>query len=82
MHDKVGQQVLLDSLNQSDFWDGVQVERPKINCGMRSKLKKLESGYLTFVSGHGNQNYTKEQVVQTVSTINTICQRICPVPKK
>ena len=66
MHDKKGQQVLLDSLNNPNYWNGVDVERPTDQLWDEFKLKKLDSGYLTFVSGHGNQNYTKEQVVQTV----------------
>ena len=65
MHDKTGQQVLLDSLNDPNYWNGVAVERPTDQLWDEFKLK-LDSGYLTFVSGHGNQNYTKEQVVQTV----------------
>ena len=66
MHDKTGQQVLLDSLNDPNYWNGVAVERPTDQLWDEFKLKKLDSGYLTFVSGHGNQNYTREQVVQTV----------------
>ena len=66
LHNKIGQKVLLDSLNNPKYWDGVEVERPRDQLYDEFKLKKLEEGYLTFVSGHGNQNYTREQVVQTV----------------
>jgi hypothetical protein len=66
IHNKVGQNVLLESLNNPTFWDGVDVERPTDQLYDEFKLKKLDTGYLTFVSGHGNQNYTREQVTQTV----------------
>ena len=66
MHNKTGQKILLDSLNDPNFWNGVEVERPTDQLYDEFKLKKLDSGYLTFVSGYGNQNYTREQVVQTV----------------
>ncbi len=66
LHNKTGQKVLLESLNNPNYWNGVEVERPSDQLYDEFKLKKLDSGYLTFVSGHGNQNYTREQVVQTV----------------
>jgi hypothetical protein len=66
LHNKTGQKVLLDSLNDPNYWKGVEVEKPTDQLYDEFKLKKLDSGYLTFVSGHGNQNYTQEQVVQTV----------------
>ena len=66
LHNKAGQKVLLESLNNPNYWKGVDVERPSDKLYDEFKLKKLDSGYLTYVSGHGNQNYTREQVVQTV----------------
>ena len=66
LHNKTGEKVLLESLNNPNYWKGVDVERPSGQLYDEFKLKKLDSGYLTFVSGHGNQNYTREQVVQTV----------------
>lgn len=66
LHNKVGQNILLESLNNPNYWNGIEVERPTDQLYDQFKLKKLEAGYLTFVSGHGNQNYTREQVVQTV----------------
>lgn len=66
LHNKIGQKVLLDSLNKPDFWNGVEVERPTDQLYDEFKLKKLDEGYLTYVSGHGNQSYTREQVAQTV----------------
>lgn len=66
LHDKVGQKVLLDSLNDPNFWKGVEVERPTGTLYDEFKLKKLDTGYLTYVSGEGGVDFTIEQVVQTV----------------
>lgn len=66
LHNKTGQKNLLASLNDPSFWDGVAVERPTNQLYDEFKLKKLDTGYLTFVSGEGGEDFTQEQVVQTV----------------
>ena len=66
LHNVKGQKVLLDSLNDPNFWDGIEVERPKDLLYDEFKLKSLDKGYLTHVSGQGQTNFTQEQVVQTV----------------
>ena len=40
MHDKKGQQVLLDSLNDPNYWNGVDVERPTDQLWDEFKTKK------------------------------------------
>ena len=59
LHNTNGQKVLLDSLNDPKFWDGVDVERPTGNLYDEFKLKSLGQGYLTHVSGEGRTNFTQ-----------------------
>ena len=66
LHNKVGQKILLDSLNNRNFWDGIEVERPADALYDEFKIKPLGQGYLTHVSGDGQTNFTQEQVVVTV----------------
>jgi hypothetical protein len=66
LHNKVGQKILLDSLNDPNFWSGVKVERSSVKLYDEFKLKPLGQGYLTHVSGEGQTDFTPEQVVLTV----------------
>lgn len=66
LHNKDGQKVLLNSLNDPDFWNGIEVERPTDQLYDEFKIKKLDAGYLTFVSGEGGEDFGLEHVAQTV----------------
>ena len=66
LHNKIGQRILLNSLNNSNYWNGVDVERPTGLLYDEFKLKKLTEGYLTFISGEGGEDFLLEDVVQTV----------------
>ena len=66
LRNRVGQKVLLDSLNNPNFWSGIEVERPTDQLYDEFKLKSLDQGYLTHVSGEGKTNFTHQQVVDTV----------------
>ena len=66
LHNKNGQRILLNSLNNSNYWNGVDVERPTGLLYDEFKLKKLTEGYLTFISGEGGENFVLEDVVQSV----------------
>jgi len=66
LHNKEGQRILLDSLNNPNFWDGIEVERPTDALYDEFKIKPLDQGYLTHVSGEGQTNFEAEHVVATV----------------
>ena len=57
LRNKIGQKILLDSLNDANFWDGVEVERPTDALYDEFKIKPLDQGYLTHVSGEGQTNF-------------------------
>ena len=44
LHNTKGQKILLDSLNDPKFWDGVDVERPTGTLYDEFKLKSLGQG--------------------------------------
>ena len=66
LHNAAGQKILLDSLNDPNFWDGVNVEKPTGTLYDEFKLKSLDQGYLTHVSGEGKTDFVQEEVVQAV----------------
>jgi hypothetical protein len=66
LRNRVGQKVLLDSLNDSNFWNGVEVERPSDQLYDEFKLKSMDQGYLTHVTGTGKVDFSHNQVADTV----------------
>ena len=54
MHNKTGQQVLLDSLNNPNYWDGVNIERPKDQAWDEFKLAGFWLSDLCFGAWESN----------------------------
>jgi len=68
LFNKNGTRLLNASIGNPKFWNGSDEVKYQGEIYDVSRLKSLDDGYLTLISGEGGEDFTHEQVVHTVLT--------------
>lgn len=67
MRSKVAEDLLNKAVDGADWWDGASTSTYADQQYDTIRLKRLaDGGYLTYISGEGNEDFTHETVVKTI----------------
>lgn len=66
LHDKNASNILNRALTDESYWSGASVYKYQDELYDEIRLKPMGDGYLTMITGEGNQDFTAEQVGKTV----------------